>query len=318
MLPKRVVFATIASPDSGAGHLMRLIGLAKSMPNSIEKIFLGSATIPWIEKLAQRTFVSANLSDPRTLYDKSSLVILDSYDFEFCSFIGSIFPHSRIIQVVDRYTRILPDSQLIVMDLPFVYETQAVNNRILAHGIEYLPKRKFLSTNREFSEMAKKVLITTGATADELVYSQLLEELTLDAYKDIEFNFIGKYMPPLLANTNIRFHDSGSGFESIAAACDTAISASGTTMWDLFANTLVVGLAAIVENQLANFLFATESNQALAIFNPKSKKLIRDNLGLLFFDQDLRRKLYRNVSGKYDFLGADRVNALIFGINRAG
>lgn len=318
MLPKRVVFAANATPISGAGHLMRLIGLAKAMPSSIKKIFVGSVTIPWATELTRNTFVSANLIDSRELYDKNNLIIVDSYDYEFCSFVRSNFAHSHIIQIVDRYTHFLPDSQLIVMDLPFAYKSRSVEGRVIAHGIKFLPKRQFSSSLREYSKTAKRVLVTTGGTANESVYSQLIEELTQDLYREIEFNFIGKSKLNLRTNLNFRFHEPGSSFESITSMCDTAVSASGTTMWDLFANQLVVGLTAVADNQLVNFRFATESHQALPVFQPKSQVLIKENLRLLLFDEDVRKRLHSNISGVYDFLGAERVCELIFRVYREG
>ncbi|NDG69602.1 MAG: hypothetical protein EBX48_05645, partial [Actinobacteria bacterium] len=86
----------------------------------------------------------------------------------------------------------------------------------------------------------------------------------------------------------------------------TAISAAGTTMWDLMANRKILGLAATVENQKANFSFAVSSKQALPVFNPDNQKLEVNNLKALLFDRGTRHALYSATLGNHDFNGAER------------
>ena len=105
MLPKRVIFAANASNTSGAGHLRRLIEIAKVLPESIEKHLIGSIDIPWLKTSAENVFLT-NL--PIKEYGVDDLVVLNSYEKEFCLQIESGLTKSQIIQIADRYTFLLP------------------------------------------------------------------------------------------------------------------------------------------------------------------------------------------------------------------
>ena len=308
MLPKRVIFAANASNASGAGHLRRLIEIAKVLPKPIEKHLIGSIDIPWLKTSAENVF-STNL--PIKEHGVDDLVILDSYEREFCLQIESEFANSQVIQIADRYTFLLPRVKVVFMDLPFVYSSEDVKPRVIAHGIECLPIRAFKAVSSNFKSVANRVLITTGGVVNERIYEQLISEFSKDVYAGINFEFIG--LPKVVSNftSNFRFHPFGESFDALAAECDTAISAAGTTMWDLLANQMVLGVAATVENQQANFEYAVGLGQALPVFDPETQALNLDNLKVLLFGQNIRQKLYAQVSGKYDFFGAARTSEVI-------
>ena len=308
MLPKRVIFAANASNTSGAGHLRRLIEIAKALPESIEKHLIGSIDIPWLKTSAENVFLK-NL--PIKEYGVDDLVVLDSYEKEFCLQIESELTKSQIIQIADRYTFLLPRSKIVFMDLPFVYGSEDVAPRVISHGIEYLPIRAFTVVSSNFKPVASRVLITTGGVVNESIYEQLIPEFSKDVYAAINFEFIG--LPKVISNftSNLRFHPFGESFDAVAAECDTAISAAGTTMWDLLANQMMLGIAATVENQRANFDYAVSLSQALPVFDPETQALNLDNLKALLFDQNIRQKLYKGIAGKYNFFGATRTSEAI-------
>jgi spore coat polysaccharide biosynthesis predicted glycosyltransferase SpsG len=308
MLPKRVIFAANASNTSGAGHLRRLSEIAKALPESIEKHLIGSIDIPWLKTSAENVFL---INLPIKEYGVDDLVVLDSYEKEFCLQIESELTKSQIIQIADRYTFLLPRSKIVFMDLPFVYGSEDVAPRVISHGIEYLPIRAFKVVSSNFKPVASRVLITTGGVVNERIYEQLIQEFSKDVYAAINFEFIG--LPKAVSNftSNLRFHTFGESFDAVAAECDTAISAAGTTMWDLLANQMILGITSTVENQRANFDYAVSLNQALLVFDPKTQALNLDNFKSLLFDQNVRQRLYRQIAGKYNFFGATRTSEAI-------
>jgi spore coat polysaccharide biosynthesis predicted glycosyltransferase SpsG len=308
MLPKRVIFAANASNTSGAGHLRRLIEIAKALPKSIEKHLIGSIDIPWLKTSAENLFL---MNLPIKEYGVADLVILDSYEKEFCLQIESEFANSQVVQIADRYTSLLPRAKVVFMDLPFVYSSEDVEPRVIAHGIECLPIRAFKAVSSNFNPVATRVLITTGGVVNERIYEQLIPEFSKDVYSAINFEFIG--LPKVVSNftSNLRFHPFGESFDVVAAECDTAISAAGTTMWDLLANQMMLGIAATVENQRANFDYAVSLSQALPVFDSETQALNLDNLKSLLFDQNIRQKLNKQIVGKYNFFGATRTSEAI-------
>jgi spore coat polysaccharide biosynthesis predicted glycosyltransferase SpsG len=308
MLPRRVIFAANASNTSGAGHLRRLIEIAKALPKSIEKHLIGSIDIPWLKTSAEKVFL-VNLPTKESGLD--DLVIIDSYEKEFCLNIESRFTKSHIIQIADRYTFLLPRSKIVFMDLPFFYGGENVKPRVISHGIEYLPTRAFKEVGSDFKPVASRVLITTGGVVNNRIYEQLIQELSKDAYSAIRFEFIGFPNTDLSVTGNLRFHSLGESFDAVAAECETSISAAGTTMWDLLANQMISGVAATVENQRANFDYVVSLSLALPLFDPETQELNLYNLKVLLFDPNIRQKLYAQISGKYDFFGATRTSEAI-------
>jgi spore coat polysaccharide biosynthesis predicted glycosyltransferase SpsG len=308
MLPKRVVFATRVSESSGAGHFRRLVEIAKALPASIERAFFGSVEIPWVRELFEETFPKI---DFYTEHGGNDFVVLDSYDEVFCQQVNSIFSNSAVLQIADRYTPLLANSLVIFVDLPFPYADSSIESRVIAHGIEYLPKRYISKHNNNVSDQAKRVLVTTGGLVNKSVFDQLIAELGKKKFRDIAVEFIGEYEHIPRGVNSFHFHSFGSGFDSIAKDCDTAISASGTTLWDLLASQKIVGLAAIVENQIANFQYATANRQAIGIFSTDSLELDVEALHALLFDTNVRRSIHEEISDRYDFDGAKRVCNLI-------
>ena len=308
MLPKRVIFAANASNTSGAGHLRRLIEIAKVLPESIEKHLIGSIDIPWLKTSAENVFLT---NRPIKESGVDDLVILDSYEREFCLQIESEFANSQVIQIADRYTFLLPKVKIIFMDFPFVYESKNVEPRVIAHGIECLPIRAFKAASSDFKPVASRVLITTGGVVNERVYEQLIQEFSKGVYAAIKFEFIGLPRTDSSVTSNIRFHPFGESFDAVAAVCDTVISAAGTTMWDLLANQMMLGITATVENQRANFDYAVSLSQALPVFDPETQALNLESLKALLFDRNIRQKLYKQIAGKYNFFGATRTSQAI-------
>ena len=311
MLPKRVIFAASASNTSGAGHLRRLIEIAKTLPESIEKHFIGTIDIAWLASSVENVFLTTlpiEESGVDTIEESGvdDLVILDSYEKEFCLQIESRFTKSKMIQIADRYTFLLPGTRIVFMDLPFVYGEEHVKPRVIAHGIEYLPIRAFKGISLGFKPVASRVIVTTGGVVNEQIYEQLIQEFSKNIYAAIKFEFIGLPNTDLGFTSNLSFHPFGEGFDAVAAGCDTSISAAGTTMWDLLANQKILGITAAVDNQRANFDYAVSSSQALPVFDPETQVVNLENLKVLLFDQNIRQNLYRQIEGKYNFFGATR------------
>jgi spore coat polysaccharide biosynthesis predicted glycosyltransferase SpsG len=309
MLPRRVAFATNVSNSSGAGHFRRLFEISRVIPDSSEVCFFGSLDIPWIKEMSEDRFVRLNSLADLTRED---IVVLDSYEESFCSQVVREASGSYIIQIADRYTPLLPKVPIILMDLPFAYPVSSIGSKVIAHGLEYLPIRRIAKQAFKFREQASRVIVTTGGLVNESIFAQLVEELSKSEYREVRFEFIGKPKYFKAHPQNLRFHNFGKAFDSIVEDCETAISASGTTLWDLLANQILVGLAVTAKNQRANFEYAIEKGQALGIFHPDTLELDVDALQSLLFDSNTRHSIHKKISGKYDFGGAERVRELIF------
>lgn len=294
--------------------MMRLIEISKALPPSVEKCFIGSVELPWVKELLDENF-SSQSSEVGKMFGKHDLVVVDTYDDAFCRLVANCSRESTIVQIADRYTTLIPKSLIVFMDLPFDYENENINRRIIAHGIRFIPARKLVPFGTKIQPIAKKVLVTTGGLVDKRIFSQLVSEVVKDEYRAIDFHFIGTLDNSVQKSVNIHFHEFGSGFDSIAQDCDTAISTAGTSMWGLLSNNRLLGLATIVENQKANYSYAVNSKHALPVFDLDNMKLDVGVLRTLLFDETSRRNIYRAISGQYDTLGASRVCELLLKVH---
>jgi spore coat polysaccharide biosynthesis predicted glycosyltransferase SpsG len=315
MLPKRVVFAANATTSTGAGHVMRLLEISKALPSSVEKCFIGSVELPWVKELLEKSFPFQS-SEVGEIFGRHDLVVVDSYDVVFCRLVADSSRESTVVQVADRYTPLLSKSLIIFMDLPLDHENEEVSRRIVAHGIRFIPARRLRPVETEFQPIAKKVLVTTGGWVDERIFLQLIAEVVKDEYRAIDFHFMGVLDNSAQSGANLYFHEIGTGLDSIAQDCDTAISAAGTSMWGLLANNFILGLAAIVENQKANCSYAIDLKHALPVFDLNNTRLDVGFLRTLLFDETTRRHIYRAISGQYDTLGSSRVCDLLLKLHQ--
>ena len=294
---------------------MRLVEISKALPSSIEKCFIGSVELPWVKELLDKSFPFQSSEDGE-IFGKHDLVVVDSYDDVFCRLVANSSRESTIVQVADRYTPLLPKSFIIFMDLPLEHENEEVSRRIVAHGIRFIPTRKLHPVETKFQPIAKKVLVTTGGLVDQRIFLQLIAEVVKDEYRGIDFHFMGMLDNSVQSGVNLYFHEIGSGLDLIAQDCDTAISAAGTSMWGLLANNFVLGLAAIVENQKANYSYVIDLKHALPVFDLNNMRLDVGFLRTLLFDETMRRHIYRAISGQYDTLGSSRVCDLLLKVHQ--
>jgi spore coat polysaccharide biosynthesis predicted glycosyltransferase SpsG len=308
MLPEKVIFAGNANEISGAGHVKRLFELAGCFPKSVEKYFFGQIEFSWLSEMGEQLFCEGDLL---TLDDDSLLVILDSYDKNFCFDVALRYPNSCLVQIADRYSFLLPNSQVIFMDLPFYESSKLETDRVLAHGIEYLPIRDWGGRKRRFLETAQKVLVTTGGTTRDSIIELMLDEFQSPLYSHVVFNFIGN--PQLFSpvSSNIHFIPPGSIFDNLAMKCDTAISAAGTTMWDLLSNKIISGLFTLARNQKTNFDFAIGNRLAIPVLNTSGTSLEISRIRSLLLDKQTRKTVFDKMSEYKIEGGANRSVDLI-------
>jgi spore coat polysaccharide biosynthesis predicted glycosyltransferase SpsG len=310
MLPTSIVFAANASEAVGAGHLRRMIEIAKSFPSSIPKFFYGSVDIPWLANLTKeylRTLDRANLDASNTI------VVIDSYDESFCYQVSKAFLGSLLIQIADQNSYVLPRAKVLFMDKPFEYANTLNPNQIIGHDLKFFPARNYGNADLIFPPQARRVLVTTGGVVHPRFIQSIVQILKHEAFNKIEFNFFG-IDPKMLVGFRIANNfELGSDFDSIAAACDTAISSAGTTMWDLLANNKVLGVYHLAANQKGNFDFVLQKRIAMSLISPTSQEFSRVYFDKLLLDRETRFKLFHaNANSDEDrFLGSQLTRDLI-------
>lgn len=305
---QEVVFAAEATFISGAGHLRRSMSFAEALDPKTRKFHIGQIEIEWLLAPSKVYF---DFLDRDFVELVKPLIILDSYDFDFCQLIRDLFPTEKIIQVADRFTTVLDDVNIIWLDFPDGKEFQKHKSQILDFGLKLMPIRKI---NRFFGEsfpIAKNVLVTTGGNPSLVTLEILCRELSRDMYRGVEFHFIGENPDNSISLKNFHFYKPGIVLEELSTKVDTVITACGTSLWDFLANGFCVGAINLVENQLRNFEYVVSSNHAIPVNLNQRGNQLSDSLQSLFFNVSVRKKLVDQTSRFYDFEGAQRFVKII-------
>lgn len=310
----RIIWAANATYSVGAGHVRRLLEIRKNLEGDIDHFFFGKLDIPWLIELTQNYWTYIHSSANKSV--RANVVVLDSYDPIFCEQVKSYFPQAALIQIADRNCPLLSDSNVIYLDT-LIGENHILDKKnIIAFGTKFMPLRRFDLVKKEFIPIAENVIVTVGGSSN-LNMNLLLEKLLLEKYKDVDFwitelDSISRKFP-----NNFHFFSPGEEFDKVAANCDSAISACGTTIWDLISNELLSGVFPLVPNQLYNFNFVVSERLAISLMpgiesiNTASVDIQENSLDTLIFDTSVRQSIWKNLQGEYDFLGAIRTSQLI-------
>ena len=304
--PRALVFAVEATPDSGAGHLRRCIRFAQGFNPETEKFHVGKVEIDWLVSSQQKTFSvlgesSQMLTDP--------IVILDSYDLEFCRQIQKRFPKETIIQIADRFTPVLDDVFVLWLDFSDGEQFENCQNQIIGAGFEYMPIIRIDRRDKGFLGVARKVLITTGGNPFLRINEEFCSVLSKSQFKGIGFHFIGEQPSALETQGNFIFHPPGVALDKIAEEADTIITGCGTSLWDFLANNFCVGAMKLVENQDRNYKYVEYSRQAIPL--RLNEYELEESLEELILSSETRRGLVDASTGFFDFEGSRRFAQLV-------
>ncbi len=127
-------------------------------------------------------------------------------------------------------------------------------------GMQYVPLRQDFWNCRKkvISKRVEKILILTGGSDPYNVSGQILNSIHTETFKNIDvicgvyntnYNFLVKEYGK---NTNIQFHQAVNNIEEYMYNADVAISAGGTTLYELCASGTPTISYAFADNQLDN------------------------------------------------------------------
>lgn len=332
----------------GAGHLMRCLSIADAAAaQGIRLLFLladgqGEALVRSrgyhcriLHTDYSRMEEELPMLEPLLKEDESSFVLIDSY-----------FADNRYLQAVGRWsgTAYLDDfgRETLCADLIINYNIYAPrlpyrklyrkNPARLLLGSAYAPLRQdFGRTAYERKEVVENILITTGGADCYDVAGQLAERIA--EYLPTAYNQDGQERAALpkihivsglfygsrdrlaiLAKkySNIVIHENVTNMSELMASCDMAISAAGSTLYELCA----IGVPAVyfyfVENQeLPARYFAVETRMQNAGSYTKDaqktlRQLTKESIRLLQ-SAALRREVSESMRSVSDGKGAERI-----------
>ena len=253
-----------ANEKIGTGHIMRCLSIAEEYRRQNgEVIFLTADECAGdlIEKkdfsyiclnsmwndLEQELDVMVGIIEEKRI----PLLLVDSY-FVTEKYLSTLRKYTKIAYMDDLDQFIYPVDILInyniyaeQLDYPQRYRDVGVTTRF-ALGCSYAPLREeFRGRERSISQRVQKVLITTGGTDIYDVTGHLIEQISRQRwFPELEFEVIvgrfNSHTDELTAkwkryNNNIHFHYNVTDMADYMMTCDIAVTAGGSTVYELMA-----------------------------------------------------------------------------------
>jgi len=279
MNPLRLLIRADATVAMGMGHVMRCLALAQACQDAGgSAVFAMAQATPAAEEriCAERMAVVRLDAVPGTSEDASLLadaarceqaewVVVDGYQF------GS--EYQRRLKQAGLKVLFLDDyghAESYCADLVLnqgldseegLYANRELGTRLLLGSRYAMLRREFVSWRdweREIVPTAKKVLVTIGGSDPDNVTALILQALGLATVDDFEVTVVvGGSNPHIKAVQRssswfpgtLRILQSVGNMADLMAWADLAVSAAGTTSWEMFFLGLPAILIPVAENQ---------------------------------------------------------------------
>lgn len=261
--------------EIGTGHIMRCLSIADALRQMGEQVcFLlaDTAVVPILEKRMQPYRVlDSSWRNPETEFARlremfkaggGDVFLADSY-FVTAEYLGRVREYMPVCYVDDMGIRDLPVDLLINYNIfadRAIYglgETEGSTAYLL--GTEYAPlRREFQGIPYEVRKQARKVLLTTGGSDRYNLAGRILELALKDPVAgQMEYCVVSgaynEYLPGLRllesANENIHVYSNVECMWELMQSCDIAVTAGGSTMYELSAVGAPMICFSFVDNQ---------------------------------------------------------------------
>ncbi len=265
-----------ANEDLGAGHIMRCLSVAEALSYAGADVLFLVADEDGAALVRKKGFPCQVLHTPWQDMEKEIPVLeksAGSQSPDFC-LVDSYQATAPYLEALGKWTktalfddlgdraypvRVLINYNLYAKDIPYEKCGIRPDTRLLL-GPAYAPLRQEFCglPERNVADVPGRVLLTTGG-GDRLGLSPaiLTEALTQSALQNLSYEVVcGAYSPyaaqlAALAKThsNVHIHENAENMAALMMNCDLAISAAGSTMYELCAAGLPTICFSFVENQ---------------------------------------------------------------------
>lgn len=324
------------------GHVMRCLTIAEALERLGEEVLFVTADEKPVELIRERGFAAkvlsaeyddmeAELPQLTALFSQDggaekNRILVDSY-FVTPYYLERLRSFAKVILMDDEKKTVYPCDGLVnynIFGKTLGYERDYPAQTRLFLGCTYMPLREqFRGCSYEVRDQAKHILFATGG-GDSLhiamhMVKRLLRKGKLDGEGPIWHIVCGPYHPDTGELENLaaghallRIHKNVTHMSELMRECDIAVSAAGSTMYELCS----VGLPTVgfyfVENQRRNMEafaertpiknagdFAKEPENVLAAIEKEVDRLCGE--------KTLREEISRKMKEVVDGRGADRL-----------
>lgn len=259
----------------GSGHIMRCLSIAKALQAAGEdSIFITADNYPE-ELIRKHGFTNiclksdwTNLDNEKHILSKLILtnhikkLLIDSY-YITPKYMEDIHSNSKVVYLDDLENYIYP------VDLLINYSISADKNKYkekytftkLLIGTDFIPLREqFQGSRHIYRDKVKDILITSGGSDSYNITGGLIRRLrSMPQFNEVNLHILigafNIYKNEILKSTNvyqnILIYQNIDDMATLMAQCDIAISAGGTTLYELCACTVPTIAFTFADNQIS-------------------------------------------------------------------
>lgn len=277
----QVIFRVDTSTQIGTGHVMRCLALAQAWQDTQgQPVFVMTTAVPALEKRLQSEGMQVVhlTTEPGSLDDakqtaalahqfEASWIVVDGYHFggEYQKILKQSKLHLLFIDDYGHAEHYYADfvlNQNISADEQW-YQNREPYTQLLLGTRYVLLRREFWQWQgwqRTVPPVAKKVLVTLGGADPDNVTLKVIQSLQIVEVEELEAVVVVGGSNPHYENLKIAVHDSRypiqlqqnvTNMPGLMAWADVAISAGGTTCWELAFMGLPSILLILADNQRA-------------------------------------------------------------------
>ena len=264
-----------ANSEIGMGHIMRCLSVADALEQLGEQVcfVIADTSAEGLLKGRGKTYFVLqsdyqNMEEelivllPRIQEEKPALLLIDSYRVA-PTYLTRLKKHVRTAYIDDQYLFPYPVDLLINYNiygdmLPYDKSKQLKETQLLL-GTSYAPLRsEFTNVTYQIRDQVENVLITTGGS-DKYNLAGLILEAAMkeESLAHVKFHVVSGAFNPHISNLeklakenpNIYIHESVTHMADLMKQCDVAITAGGSTMYELCAVGVPILCFSFVDNQ---------------------------------------------------------------------
>ena len=316
----------------GTGHVMRCLSIAWAFAKRGEEVAFVTADHRGDGLIQQNGFSSICLDSERTDMEneginhiiikfKPKLLIIDSY-YVTEKYLTDLGAKTHLVYFDDMNVRrwnvdVLINYNIIASVFDYTWY-EGTKTKLLLYP-KYAPLRdEFKNSPKHEIKNVSDILISAGGSDPERITEQLILEVC-PKQPDITFHFIVGALNPRLEDIkklaekqrNAILHINEKHMSELMKSCDIAISAAGTTLYELCAT----GIPTITYTLADNQLVAAEQFDRQGIMlsagdcrgDDKFTGRLEGLLQKLIIEEHLRRVLSEKMQVLVDGYGADRI-----------
>lgn len=331
----KILFRTDGNPQIGTGHIMRCLSLADALQEKgvcSTFIIAGPYMQPLIQKRCYECLVLDSAYDrleeelptllPLLEEKQPACVILDSY-FVTTEYMTAIRSKVPLVYIDDLKMFDYP-ADLVINYMLYANRLDYPKNKHYLLGPQYAPLRKQFQEIPKRAEFgpARNVLVSAGGADPEHVTLECVRYLR--KHKDgITYHVVlGAMNKDVFAieglaerQEQIILHRQIKDMRSLMLSCDAAISAGGTTLFELCACGLPTVTYVLADNQIMNAASFEDEGLMLCVGDIRGDDNFTERLfthmDTLVADSALRRNMSERMQSVVDGYGSRRLAAEI-------